>query len=173
MPLVGKKGNLLLVILALTIISFMFSIRPASATYTSDNQNSSYYYYQGGDARYWHYSTCSLCVNGGYVYTGNTQNTAGNYAYWYYRGSYAGHNIDANIPNASGANTTKAMYFLYTFSDSLVSENGVTVNQKAIGGWTRVYTSFGNGDGGYMSLSDRTGEASSTTNIGFDAIRWN
>lgn len=174
MLLTEKKHNKMLLIviaLTLTIISFMLSTQQASAaTYTNDNQDNSFYFYQGGPSQYWHYDTCSLCVNGSYIYTGNNTNSVSNYGIWYFRGVSDYYNMAANIPNASGANTTNAIYWLSETSSS--SQTGVSVNQKAIGGWTTFFTSRWISNAGYIELTDKTLEPSGTTNIGFDAISW-
>ncbi|WP_273123387.1 hypothetical protein [Bacillus weihaiensis] len=170
--IVKKENTLLLaVIMFITIFSTSFfntSVASAAQDTIVDDQNASYYFFKGGDARYWKTGTCSLCVNGSYTYTGNTTSTVGNYAYWYYRG-FTTEVVDllANIPNAIGANTTNATYFVTGYG------TGYSVNQKAIGGYTRFATNRTINPGGYVELRDRTGEPSGTTNIGFDSMFFN
>lgn len=167
-----ERKKILMALAGLSLTAVAFS-EPAFATsLVIDNQDSSYYFYKGGDSRYWYSASCSVCVNGTFIYTGNTYNSVGNYGIWYQRLANGFFQVEANVPNHTGANTTNAIYEVFENSSdtTAITHN---LSQSASSGWKSLFgVQPWAENGGYVRLTDKTFEANSTKYIGFDGLRW-
>ena len=151
------------------------STAPASCTFSVivDDLDSGFHMY--GPPAWWFPINDPLCYAGHMWYTPNeTIPPSANYAYWFPSlagggaGTYA---IYVYIPCVVGATTTSATYYEWHGATLMDSH---TVNQLI---YCSQWVPFGNvycwADGtDVVGLGDATGEPILSTNVGYDAIRW-
>ncbi len=123
---------------------------------------------KGGTETYWHEENEGW--DGHMWWTANGTTTVDNYAEWHPNLPWYGpYQVNAYIP-VNNATTRSAKYEVYYHGGEVT----VPVNQSIyFGSWANLGVHvFNAGDEGYIRLTDATGEAGNTTEVGFDAIRW-
>ncbi len=124
-------------------------------------------YKVGGDASWWRYA--AIGYGGQMMWTWNSPSKIYNWATWTPTLQAGKYEVQVFIPK-NYATTRKAKYTVCYKGGSTVR----TVNQNAYyDQWVSLGTyTFATGASGYVKLTDVTYEASGTTMVGFDAMRF-